>query len=590
MIGVVFVATLLTAQVSRQRDLVVAPDLATQAAKWKRIEIAYDDKGLSARERQMVEKLVEASQYINRIYWRQSDPEGLQLYMQFAAEGSGPNGGQISGSSDAGRKSAGSTHDLDQALLKMLRVNGSRYDLLNNNQAFACRQNEAVGGACPPAPPGRALYPPGVTREQIEQYVAAHPGQKAGIYDEHTIVRRVVHEGANAAGNALELTTAPYRSAYGAYLQPAADALRAAADLSDDAAFAKFLRLRADALLTDDYYESDLAWLELNNPKFDIIFAPYETYLDDLLGVKTSYGAAVMIRNEAESRKLELYQKYVADIQEALPVAPEFKPSKRGHLTPMEVMNTPFRAGDLRYGYQAVADNLPNDPRVHAEKGTKKLFFKDFMDARVDSVILPLARIVMQPEQAQQASAEGYMATTVMHEICHGLGPDYARVNRRQVDIREAIGPAYSGLEEAKADVVGMFALKWLVDHQALPASRLNEFYASEVAGIFRTLRFGIGEAHGRAEMMEFNYYLEQGAIAHTASGRFSVDYAKMPAVIEKLANELLEQEATGDRGRAEAWFKKYDVMPPELQQSLKSATAIPVDFEPVFHWPDAVR
>jgi hypothetical protein len=296
-----------------------------------------------------------------------------------------------------------------------------------------------------------------------------------------------------------------------------------------------------------------------------------------------------MIRNEEESQKLALYQKYVADIQEALPVAPEYKPSKRGHLTPMEVMNTPFRAGDLRYGYQAVADNLPNDPRVHAEKGTKKLFFKDFMDARVNYVILPLAKIMM-PAQAAQASAEGYMAGTVMHEICHGLGPDYARVNGKQVDIREAIGSQYSGLEEAKADVVGMFALKWLVDHQALPASRMNEFYASEVAGIFRTLRFGTGEAHGRAEMMEFNYYLEQGAITHDPTGRFAVDYAKMPAAIEKLAKELLEQEATGDRARAEAWFKKYDVMPRELQQALKSATHIPVDFEPAFHWPDAVR
>ena len=168
--------------------------------------------------------------------------------------------------------------------------------------------------------------------------------------------------------------------------------LRDAAALSDDPAFAKFLRLRADALLTDDYYPSDIAWLDLENPKFDMIFAPYETYLDDLLGVKTSYGASVLIRNEAESKKLAVFQKYVPDLQEALPLAPEDLPSKRGKQSPMEVMDGVYRSGDLLHGYQAVADNLPNDPRIHEEKGSKKIFWKNFMDARVNYVILPLAQ------------------------------------------------------------------------------------------------------------------------------------------------------------------------------------------------------
>ena len=178
--------------------------------------------------------------------------------------------------------------------------------------------------------------------------------------------------------------------------------------------------------MTDDYFKSDLAWLDLKNPKFDVIFAPYETYTDGLLGVKGSYGAAVLVRNEAESRKLAMFQKYVADIQDALPLAPEDRPSKHGLETPMEVMDAPFRAGDLRHGYQAVADNLPNDPRVHEQKGSKKIFFKNFMDARVNYVILPLAQYMMLPEQAAKASAEGYLLSTIMHEIAHGLGPAFA--------------------------------------------------------------------------------------------------------------------------------------------------------------------
>ncbi len=265
---------------------------------------------------------------------------------------------------------------------------------------------------------------------------------------------------------------------------------------------------------------------------------------------------------------------------------PPIGPAVRGHVTPMEVMDAPLRAGDLRHGYQAVADNLPNDPRIHQVKGTKKIFFKNFMDARVNEIILPLAARILEPAQAKQASAEGYMASTVMHEICHGLGPAFARQSGKQVDIREAIGSTYSGLEEAKADVVGMFALKWLVDREVLPVDRLEEYYASYVAGIFRTVRFGTGEAHGRAEMMEFNVLSEQGAIVQVG-GRYRVDYAKMPGAIERLAKELLEQEATGDRARTEAWFAKYDRMPAALKQALAAASDVPVDVDPVFELPE---
>ena len=239
------------------------------------------------------------------------------------------------------------------------------------------------------------------------------------LYDPYTIVHR---QGTRLAGR-------KYHDEFQPFVVQAAAALRRAAALSDDPAFARFLRLRADALLKDDYYASDLAWLDLKDPKFDVIFAPYETYLDDLLGVKTSYGASILIRNEEESRKLAAYQQWIPDIQDALPLAAEDRPSVRGQATPMEVMDAPYRAGDLRHGYQAVADNLPNDPRIHQTKGTKKIFFKNFMDARVTEVILPLAAKVMDPAQAGHASADGYLASTLMHEICHGLGPAFARRN-----------------------------------------------------------------------------------------------------------------------------------------------------------------
>ena len=208
------------------------------------------------------------------------------------------------------------------------------------------------------------------------------------------------------------------------------------------------------------------------------------------------------------------------------------------------------------------------------------------MDARVREVILPLAAKAMNPAQALQASSEGYLAVVVMHEISHGLGPAFAHVGGKQMDIREAIGPTYSGLEEAKADVVGMLGLDWLIDRGVLAKDRREEYYASYVAGIFRTVRFGTGEAHGRAEMMEFNYLSEQGAIVQEG-GRYRAVYAKIAPAIARLAKELLEQEATGDRRRAEAWFAKYDKMPADLKAALAAAKDVPVDVDPIFSFPE---
>ena len=464
---------------------------------------------------------------------------------------------------------AGSKNPKDQKLRHYLWINASRFDLIDQNRPF-------VGIA--PMPPGRGFYPEG-SDPGTDRAVRARPSrEESGNLQLH-------HH--RALARAINSRALPYHIVYRSFLEPAARDLREAATLSADPAFANFLRLRADALLTDDYFKSDLAWLDLKDPKFDVIFAPYETYTDDLLGVKGSYGAAVLVRNDEESRKLAMFQKYVADIQDALPLAPEDRPSKHG------LANSDGSHGLLLTAPAICATAirrwptiLPNDPRVHEQKGSKKIFFKNFMDARVNYVILPLAQYMMLPEQAAKASGEGYLLGTIMHEMAHGLGPAYAHGMSGKVMIREAIGPAYAGLEEAKADVVGMFGLKWLVDHGVLPREKLEEYYASYVAGIFRTIRFGVGEAHGQAEMMEFNYLSERGAIKRRPSGQYAIDYGIMPAVLADLAKELLDIEATGDRERAENWFRKYDVMPAELQVSLKAASKVPVDVDPVFSFP----
>jgi hypothetical protein len=527
----------------------VAPDLDARLAKFKAIEMPLNRGALSPKEVQLVQKLVQAANSIESIYWRQSDPDGLSLY------------GKL-------EKSA---NPLDQKVLRFLKINGSRYDLIDGLKPFIGTQ---------PAPPGRALYSVGLTREEIEKYAAAN-GERHMVYDEHSVLRK----------DKTKFQATPYHVAYAEFLKNAAQDLQEAALLSDDAAFAKFLRLRADALLSDDYYKSDLAWLDLKEPKFDLILAPYESYLDNLLGVRTSYGAAVLIRNEEESKKLAVFQKYVPELQEALPLDKRDLPSKRGHLTPMEVMDAPFRTGDLLHGYQSVADNLPNDARVHEAKGSKKIFFKNFMDARVNVVILPIARRLLREDQALRATGDGYLASTLAHEISHELGPNYSRTAAGKRDVREAIGKDFSALEEAKADVAGMFCLKWLADHGAITKEQLEEDYISYVAGNFRTIRFGIAEPHGRGEMMEFNYMLEHGAVTRdAATGRYAVMLDKMPGAIASLAKELLEQEATGDGARTAAWFGKYAVLPDHLQIAFEQVSDIPVDIQPIYSFSEEVR
>jgi hypothetical protein len=528
----------------------VVPDLAARVAKFHPVQMPFDEAALSLRERRMVAKLVQACGELESIFWRQSDPQGLD-WLHDLGDSQRPD---------------------DVLLRRYLTINGSHYDLVDNNAPF-------IGIAR--RPPGAQLYPPDLSREEFDRYVAAHPNEKGALYDPLTVISR----------RGETLATTPYHVAWRQWLEPASRALREAASFSDDKQFAKFLTLRADALLNDDYFNSDVAWLELVNPKFDVIFAPYETYLDDFLGVKASYGAAILIRNDAESRKLDVYRQYVPDIQKALPLASEDLPSLSGHATPMEVMDSPLRAGDLRHGYQAVADNLPNDPRIHEQHGSKKIFFKNYMDARVNNVILPLAQRLLRNDQAALVSGDGYLAGTIMHEMAHGLGPVFSRTASGRQKVNAAIGPTYSALEESKADIVGLYGLKWLVDKGVVPADKLNGYYASHVADIFRTVRFGVAEAHGRGEMMEFNFLAERAVIARdAASERYVINFSAMPDAIAALAKELLEQEASGDRARTEAWFARYDKLPAELSKALTVTDGVPVDIEPISALPEPMR
>ena len=492
------------------------PDLDRRLARFNGRQMPFDAAGLSARERQMVDQLVTACQWLERACLAAERSRGAGALSRRSRHVDTPLRAQRCGATCS--------------------INGSRLDLVDENRPF-------VGTT--PMPPGHALYPAGLTR-------AADRGVRRRA--SRTKKARSTTRTRSCAGRAPTWSAAPYHDEFQRVRRAGAPtALRAGrgavATIRRSRSFCGCAPTRCS---TDDYYASDLAWLDLQNPKFDVIFAPYETYLDDLLGVKTSYGAA----DADPQRSGEPEARGVPAVRSRHPgrAAARRRPTGRrcaATSTPMEVMDAPFRAGDLRHGYQAVADNLPNDPRIHQEKGTKKIFFKNFMDARVNEVILPLAAALMDPAQARRASAEGYLAST---RDARDLPRPRAgvRAARRQAG-RHPRGdrPAYSGLEEAKADVVGMFG--------AEVARRPRRAAEGAARGVLRVVRRrhlphrAVRHRRGARPRRDDGVQLPVRAGRHRAQadGRYRVDYAKMPAAIARLAKELLEHGATGDRARA---------------------------------------
>jgi len=528
---------------AQQQDTAIEQKLA----RYRTVKIAYDPKALtlSDREQKLVEKLIEASQYLESIFWRQNSHDGLALLRTLESD---PN---------------------KQPLLRYLKINAGPYDLIEENKPFIGTRER---------PPGAGFYPPDLTTEEFAHYLKEHPDERAALESPYTVIKR----------KGSLLVAVPYHEEYKKLLEPAAKLLREASELADDAALKKFLVSRADALLSDDYLPSDLDWLDMRDSKIDMAFAPYETYVDHLAGIKTAYEATIVIRDHEESEKLKVYQQYIDELQQNLPIDKQYKPSKAGLSSVMVVNYNIFRGGESAHGYQAVATNLPNDRRVHEQKGTKKLFFKNFMAARVEQIIRPIAQVLMLPEQAQVVTAQGYFNHTLLHEISHGLGPDFVQSDSgERVPIVRALGSYYDPLEEAKADMCGLHSLIYLLGKGVIPKSATEEQFASYLAGILRTVRFGTAEAHGRAEIIEFNYLMKEGAISYDAqTDKYQVNYDRMPEAVKKLTEELLLIEATGDQQRAKTLFTKFGNMPDFMKKSIEKLQQIPVDSAPQFAFP----
>jgi hypothetical protein len=374
----------------------------------------------------------------------------------------------------------------------------------------------------------------------------------------------------------------PYSVEYQSELALAASLLRDAAGAATDPTLRRFLETRAAALLSDDYYESDVAWMELDSA-VEPTFGPYETYADGWFNAKAAFEAFVSVRDDAETRKVARLSAELQDIEDHLPMDPAWRNPKLGALAPIRVVNQIFAAGEARRGVTTAAFNLPNDERILREKGAKRVMLKNVQDAKFQKVLRPISKVALTPDDEKRVSFDAFFTHILMHEMVHGLGPHGLERPTGRTTVREQLGASYPAMEEAKADVVGLLALHRLVDRGVLPKELERTMYATFLASAFRSIRFGVNEAHGRGVALQLNWFLDQGGVAVGKDGRFHVVDGKIRAAVDSLSAEILAIQARGDAAAAKALLDRMAVVRPEVARVLERLRGIPVDIAPRF-------
>ena len=519
------------------QDMVIAPDVAQRAAQLPKTIIDYDRSLLNDNERQVVARLIEASKQIDEIFWRQVSEDNPVL----------------------GQKLPKPSPANDYFV-----INRGPWDRLKNDEPFIGTKAK---------PPGAAFYPEDLTKDEFERYIAAHPNKQDELQGLFTVVRR----------DGVDLVGIPYSAFYKDFLDPAAARLREAAALTNNESLRSFLNKRADAFASNDYRDSDMAWMDLNGP-IEVVIGPYEVYEDNLFNYKAAFESFVTVVDAPETAKLSAYAHALPDMERNLPEPEQYKNLSRGSESPIRVVQEIYTAGDARRGVQTAAFNLPNDEYVREKKGSKKVLLKNVMDAKFQKSGRPIALRVLDPSLVGLLTFDAYFNHTLFHELSHGLGPGYiTQPTGERVEVRIPLKNLYSTIEECKADVLGIWNILYAQQHGLLTAFNEQQLFATYAGLMFRSTRFGVGEAHGRGTAVQWNWLREKGAITPTPAGKFTVDFAKMRDAVRDLATELLTIEATGDFNRANALLAKYGVETAEMKAVDAKLSDIPVDIWPVF-------
>lgn len=518
-------------------------NLQHRLARFAPVTLTFDESLLDASQKRVLARLVEASDVLNAIFldqvWRgNSELEGML------------------------REHQGPGMDAARAYFEIMY---GPWDRLEGDEPFL-----NMG----PKPEGAGFYSEEITREGFERWVEEHPEDREAFTSYYTVIEQ-------QEGGAL--VAVPYSRAYGDGLRAAAAALRQAADDAGNPSLARFLSARAASFLSNDYFDSEVAWMRLEDNLIEPTIGPYEVYEDRLFGYKAAFESFLGIRDPEESRKLAGLVSELPALEQALPIPEEHKNLDRPFTSPISVVDLAYAAGDTRAGVQTIAFNLPNDARVREQEGSKKVMLKNVIQAKFETILKPIALRVLVPEQAGAVGVEPYFTRVLMHELAHGLGPDYV-TGSDGLTVNKALRDRYSAIEEAKADAVGTYSLAVLTERGVYTEGFLRQVYIGHVADLFRCIRFGITEAHGKGCLSQFNYLREKGAIDYDrGSERFSVDLEVMPEAMAELAGVYLTLEATGDYAGAGEFFARYGALSPEMERARKQLEEVPVDIVPTF-------
>ncbi len=507
--------------------------------------ITADTSGLSTGNRAALRELMAAAGIMDSLYLRQVWSGNEKLLATLTADKS-PEG---------------------QEMLRYFQINMGPWSKLDHDSAF-------VPGV-PARPLGANYYPEDMSKNEFESWIATlSPADKEKATGFFTTIRRKPDH---------SLTMVPYSVEYKDLLAVAADHLRKASALTDNATLKDFLLKRAAAFATDDYYESDIAWMDLDSP-IDVTIGPYETYMDGLFNYKAAFEAFIGIRDQAETAKLSSFASHLQEIENSLPIDPKYRNPHLGAMAPIRVIDEVAIGGEAKSGVQTAAFNLPNDDRIVRERGSKRVMLKNVQEAKFNQILKPIAAIALDSTQRSLVAFDPFFTHILAHELMHGLGPHNIVVKGVPTTVRQELKELYSSWEEAKADISGLFALQYLIDAGVLDKAMEQKMYVTYLAGIFRSVRFGITEAHGRGMALQFNYLLEHGAITYSQTDEtFSVDFTKIKSTARDLTGIIMTVEAEGDYNAAKELLAKYALIGPSLQTVLDRLNGIPVDIAPEF-------
>jgi len=502
------------------------------------VHLSVDTSVLDENQHKVLLKLVEAAKAIDPIFWHQSAHEALAVKAELEK----------------------SKKPEDQTILQYVLINYGPFDRRFENERFY--------GKGAPKPPGAGFYPHDLTKEEFEAYIEAHPDVKTDFEKLNTVIKR----------KGTELVAVPFEVEYKSSLEKAAQALREAAGFADNTSLKRYLNLRAHALLSGDFYESDMAWMDLEGNLLDTVIGPIEVYEDGLMGLKASYEANVVVKDPAASAQLDAYKQYLNRLEHSLPMEEKYKRDSVGMGNKLEIVNVAYFAGDYNSGIKTIAASLPNDERVIEAKGAKKQIYENVLGAKFRMILKPIAGILVDPAQVAWVSEESFVTNTLQHEISHTLGPVNVH-GRDDLGVRKALQERYSRIEECKADIVGIHNTAYFRKVDVFDDDQMRRNYVTYLGGIFRSIRFGTESAHATGMAIQLNYLMKEGGIEYNAAtGTYRVNFEEFPAAVDKLAAEILMIETMGDYDRAGEMIETYGTLSPEVEASLAKLAAIPVD------------